>query len=143
MTRLLQLVWWDFSLYTTQFPTLSHEAAISGASHYNLFLFISNRVRGTDIIRRRVSHFSCFSLFFSSLHNARGKTNISKFNSQLLWHLTASNEHQGFRKPASRKGMETNKVVDDYCSFSVWNEGSRMKTTDEHQDVTVKLTFNL
>lgn len=60
MTSLLQLAWWHFSLYTTQF---SHSisccvrvAAISGASYYNLLLFISNPEQGTDLIRWSISH---------------------------------------------------------------------------------------
>lgn len=70
MTSLLQLAWWHFSLYATQF---SHSisccvrvAAISGASYYNLFLFISNPEQGTDLIRWSISlFFSCCSYSFS------------------------------------------------------------------------------
>lgn len=59
-----------------------------------------------------------------------GKLIILKFTSQLLWQSDSQKSTLGFRTPASGKGMETSEAADDDGSFSVWNVGSRMETTD-------------
>lgn len=95
----------------------------SRGSNIRSFLLQSFPVHFKSGARNRYNPVACFSFFMLfSLFSSLQSLNIMQGEKLLLLNsilnccgnLTARNQHRGFRKPASRKGMETSEAVVDW-----------------------------